>query len=476
MPTPMMKRSSVVFGAFATALVAACSSATKTESPATGTPDPKGTTEAAVRCTPDETAKVDADRCTTDTNDKSKPPCNAWVKVEIPGTLCSDGSQFKFFVNYSNTSNNLLVSFEPGGACWDYDSCSGNGGIRGAANPHGIPDDHMAQYQFLNLHRRTNDNPIADYNMVFVSYCTGDIHVGNTVATYTETAPAPGPTTDHTPPPGKGAGAADAQSITVHHAGHANTLAVIDWLKKTFKTVPKMLVTGCSAGGAGAILNYPFLRKGLDENVQCSYLLDDSGPIFHGDGPSKQLDAKIRSAWNVDPIMDQMADELGVKADDLKNDVGLVNQALSHKYPKDRLSLVLYRMDLNYSLYSYQRFFPGSSEQQIHDLWWQDIQELKKTYDGEKNLAYYIPFFRNDNCSHCVSIPPIGNAPLEPTDLSKALTQPWAGSEIKMDMIDLKQFTVDLLDDTKPLKSYLEDVLPAEKFTSAESMQCLRGG
>jgi hypothetical protein len=52
-----------------------------------------------------------------------------------------------------------VVSVEPGGACWDYESCSGAGGIRGAANPHGIPDDHMDRYQYLNLLQRPSRTP-----------------------------------------------------------------------------------------------------------------------------------------------------------------------------------------------------------------------------------------------------------------------------------------------------------------------------
>jgi hypothetical protein len=82
-----------------------------------------------VPCAPDESAPVPVTRCTADATDTSLPPCGAWLKVEIPGTICGDGSQYKFFVNYSNVSNNLVVSFEPGGACWDYASCAGVGGI-----------------------------------------------------------------------------------------------------------------------------------------------------------------------------------------------------------------------------------------------------------------------------------------------------------------------------------------------------------
>src|SRR5262245_43016501 len=70
-----------------------------------------------------------------------------WAKVELPDTQCSDGSQYKFFVSRSQLSDDLLVIFEPGGACWDYASCSG--GLRGAANPSGIPDNHMDTWQHV---------------------------------------------------------------------------------------------------------------------------------------------------------------------------------------------------------------------------------------------------------------------------------------------------------------------------------------
>src|SRR5689334_15603366 len=165
-------------------------------------------------CTPDETAPVPADRCTTDASDTSKPKCNTWIKVEPPGAVCGDGSQYKFFVSYSNTSNDVLLEFEPGGACWDYESCSGKTGVRGAANPNGIPDDHMATYQFLPLLNSNptepGSNPAKDYNKVFVSYCTGDIHTGNAVVTYTSAGPVEG-----------GAGPGGTDSLTFHHAGHA---------------------------------------------------------------------------------------------------------------------------------------------------------------------------------------------------------------------------------------------------------------
>src|SRR4029450_7419495 len=70
-----------------------------------------------------------------------------WVRVELPGTLCSNGSQYRFWYYDSPTSTHLLLMFEGGGACWDSPSCSGQTGILGAANPNGIPTDYITQFK-----------------------------------------------------------------------------------------------------------------------------------------------------------------------------------------------------------------------------------------------------------------------------------------------------------------------------------------
>jgi hypothetical protein len=163
------------------------------------------------------------------------------------------------FANYSDTSDNLVVVMEPGGACWDYDSCTGANGIRGAANVDGIPDDHDTLAPIISpfLNRGADDSPSRDWNMVYLPYCTGDVFTGNRVVTYHDDTGA-GP------------------DVVFHHEGHADTTAVASWLDATFTHVPKLLVTGCSAGGGGALVNYHFLRKGL-HGVDKGYLLDDSG-------------------------------------------------------------------------------------------------------------------------------------------------------------------------------------------------------
>ena len=404
----------------------------------------KDAAEPAIPCTPDETAPVPSDRCSTDGSDMSLPACEAWTKVELPNTQCGDGSQYKFFVNYSSKSNNIVLMFEGGGACWDYASCTG--GARGAANVDGIPDNHMDLAQYINLIRRDDTNPLQDWNMIFVSYCTGDVHTGSKVATYDD-------------PDG-------GMPLDFHHVGHDNTSAVVEWINNQFHDVPQLLVTGYSAGGIGALQNYYYIREGIS-GLQCGYLLNDSGPAFHSDGPSKQVQETTRKAWGVDPLLDELEGKLPVSIAALKKDAALLNTAIADKYPSDRLSMTVYEMDLNYSLYSYERFFPGIDEAMVHQMWSEELAALLDTYDTRDNLSYYVPYFRHDNCSHCVSIPPIAH------DDNTILSTPWLGTEIEQDGLDLRDYVEMLMDDTRPLKSYHEDPQPDEMFTPEESMMCM---
>lgn len=353
-----------------------------------------------------------------------------WEKVEIPGTVCGNGSQYKFFVSRSMTSDNVLIVYEPGGACWDYESCSGNGGVRGAANPNGIPDDHMNIWgvHLPIMFRFSPTNPFRNWNMIFVPYCTGDVHTGNATKVYED------PTGENEP-------------LTYHHAGHANNEAMIDWIDNEFRKIPKMMVTGCSAGGAGSQVNYYFLRDGLPQ-VDKGYLLNDSGPIFPTTNSdwSIPLHDKIRESWNLDPILDLMPPEY-----QLDDDLGNMNTAIADLYPEDRLAITYFQRDYNYSLYSYERFYDYPPKEEIHSMWWDDTVELMSQYDTKDNLAYYIPYWRDLNSSHC------------------ALIGYWTGTEIEEDDMRLDDFVDILMDNDQPLQSFVESVQPDEDLPGSRS-------
>jgi len=324
--------------------------------------------------------------------------------------VCGNGSAYKFFVNPSLTSDNVLIYYEGGGACWDYASCSGQSGIRGAANPNGIPDDYMEGFSipaimspFIFRAHPWERVDTQNWTIIFVPYCTGDIFIGDNTATYKSED--------------------SEESLEWRHNGFENTQGILDWMTNGpfshhFDTIPKLMVTGCSAGGAGAFLNYHFIRKGLDDRVGEAILLNDSGPIYYtttdeepdnldpnwnGVLSSGHLHAKIKAAWDVDKVLNRIGDVTGLN----RNDYGSLNTVLSYMYPYDKLAHTQFTRDAIYSGYSYDRFYgsPPPSQEEIHNMWADDQTYLlamyKDLFTENKNTGYFVPYYRPFNESHC---------------------------------------------------------------------------
>jgi hypothetical protein len=76
---------------------------------------------------------------------------------------------------------------------------------------------------------------------VFIPYCTGDVHWGDSVTTY--------------PPEGSN------PEIVINHKGQANTRAVLDWVYERFSKPESVFVTGMSAGSYGSIAWAPHIME-----------------------------------------------------------------------------------------------------------------------------------------------------------------------------------------------------------------------
>jgi hypothetical protein len=159
-----------------------------------------------------------------------------WQTVKLApstGAVCGNGSQYKFFVNRVPGTRNTIVYMEGGGACWDYPSCTGASGIRGARNPNGIPDNYLdilanpgtslVSPFIVRLHPY-NAVKTQNWNMIYVPYCTGDVYSGDKVAVYND-------------PSGQN------PSLIWHHNGLRNTRAVVAWLRDHLPRSTQMLST-----------------------------------------------------------------------------------------------------------------------------------------------------------------------------------------------------------------------------------------
>jgi hypothetical protein len=203
---------------------------------------------------------------------------------------------FKFYLK-KGTSKNLLVNFMGGGACWDGKNCFGTNtttyfkgmdtlsalAVRVAFS--GIMDERNAL------------NPFKDYNVLFIPYCSGDLHWGSKATTYTD------PTTN--------------TATTLQHRGFDNFLASIDYVKKNTDWNPgssdKIFVVGQSAGAYGAIYNFPYIKEIFSGN-EVSILADAGNGIVPTNWQTEAAVAKWSAEVNLPPWINTLAitDELGV--------------------------------------------------------------------------------------------------------------------------------------------------------------------
>lgn len=354
--------------------------------------------------------------------DSGFKPANyyAWQTVQMApqtGAVCGNGSPYKFFINRVPNTRNTIIYMEGGGACWDYASCTGQSGIRGARNPDGIPNDYMSLLNpgaslvspfVVRLHPWTRVKT-QNWNMVYVPYCTGDIYSGDKVAVYQD------PQSQQAP-------------LIWHHNGLRNMRAVVGWLKDNLPRPTQMLTTGCSAGGAGSLTNYAPTRQDIAPTR--SFLINDSGPVFSaisGGGtaayPSLPLQGFIRSAWGLDagplPYLQSRLPGLNL------NNLGSLYPALSSNLAGDRMGHTHFWKDLNYSSYSYERFYPeianapdqASKEALIHAKWAVDTSRLRDELANLPNVGGYFPQYRAVNESHCTSIIEFANADIQEQNL-----------------------------------------------------------
>ncbi|MBL8514921.1 MAG: hypothetical protein JNJ55_13095, partial [Betaproteobacteria bacterium] len=139
-----------------------------------------------------------------------KPTANGWQRVDGgPATGCALGTPYHFYFRAANTTK-LAIHFQGGGACWNSNTC--NVGARRWFD-HSVDDrdDPTAKSGVLDVHRA--DNPFKDYSILFVPYCTADVHMGRRDATYTLQQPGGG-----------------KSKLNVRHNGANNVNDALAWL------------------------------------------------------------------------------------------------------------------------------------------------------------------------------------------------------------------------------------------------------
>lgn len=411
----------------------------------------------------DDSPRVDAS-CVLEGTPAARDVVGEWLDVEIPGAVCADGSPYRIFVKYAAKSHDLAITFEGGGACWDYETCSGARGQRGAANLHGIAPDHMTAlppplgsnpdakpWSLLQPHLGQVDPDVAtgDFHQVFFPYCTGDVFAGDVSVEYENP---------------------DGEPLVMEHRGRANVKAALPWLREEFPEVARLLITGCSAGGVGALINYSLLRDELDP--LCGFGLDDSGPLMSEAGFSGLMLNQVRETWQLDGLLEEFDGDLGASREEgTQSDMGHLLPLLSRAYADDRFLVTLFGRDLNFSLFSYQLFYEDPPDEEVFRMWTDDTTALRAQIDELDNVGYFMPAFRPDNCSHCLSLIPVNQ--LEVPGYTQNLVQGRADVYLGTELDDARfDDALEALLTTEPLPRAVETPSDDDAFSSEESLAC----
>jgi hypothetical protein len=192
-------------------------------------------------------------------------PDKQWTWVDFDDSKCRDGSHAGVSVSLNASSKKVMIYLEGGGACFDASTC--------AQNPTSVGNKMPAAAGVFD--RGNAENPVADWNMVYVPYCTGDVHIG------------------------------DAQDVMIpgvtgvqQFNGRKNLESFLARLVPTFHGTDQVLLTGVSAGGFGASANAEFVQNAFG-SIPVT-MIDDSGPGLSTEFVPGCLPEKYKAYWGID--------------------------------------------------------------------------------------------------------------------------------------------------------------------------------
>jgi hypothetical protein len=198
--------------------------------------------------------------------------------VTIPGAICRDGSATGIGVNLNPASTKLMIFLEGGGACWNVLTCAENPSTFGSSDFAAAFSGSGGQEGGSGIFNRNDpNNPVADWSMVYIPYCTGDVHGGNNDAGQVD-----------------GVGAQQFM-------GYVNVGLDLQRIVPTFPNVTEVLLTGASAGGFGAAVNFDRTQAAFG-SVPVE-LLDDSGPPMSSTYVPACLQTEWVTTWNLATTM-----------------------------------------------------------------------------------------------------------------------------------------------------------------------------
>lgn len=288
--------------------------------------------------------------CTSSPLDEPPPP--GWEMLAGgPGTGCAFDTPFAFFSRQIENPDGVALYFQAGGACWSAASC-----IQDSVLP--VFDQTVTPAEFRSyggiFDFENPENPLRNYDMVFIPLCTGDVHIGAARVRYQDVG--------------------NLLDMTVHHNGAANTLSVLNWFYANYPDADNILVMGSSAGALGSLYYSPeIFTRYPDSDVK------QFGDGYIGVAPYAWSALDVWSVRaNVPPSVSELA-ELATE------DLTKLNimRGISAAFPERRFGIFSHANDL------FQLAYYGAAGGNMPD-WLRERDAILAGYDSLPNVHYYL--------------------------------------------------------------------------------------
>jgi hypothetical protein len=210
---------------------------------------------------------------------------------------CMNGTPYHFFVKRGSV-NKLLMYYQGGGACWDQLTCSVPV-CDTSVDPEGSDNPNNRTQGFADLSDPAN--PFRDWHIVFVPYCSCDIHFGDAAQDY---------------------------PLHVEHRGYHNARVAEKYARENFDP-EEVFVTGTSAGAYGAFFQAPLLHAAFPR-AHFSVLADAGNGVI----TQSFLDLYFPN-WN---FAGNLPDDIPGLREVLDNDEGIpgYTRVVAHHFPETR--------------------------------------------------------------------------------------------------------------------------------------------
>jgi Pectinacetylesterase len=202
-------------------------------------------------------------------------PARTWTWVPFSNAYCANGTTTGIGVNPGDAGGRLVIFMMGGGACWDENTCYGLKTASYIDSGYGasqFANDAAALLGATFFNRNDVANPFRNDSFVFVPYCTGDVHAGSKPDAMYGTHPT-------------------------RHVGFQNMAAYLQRIVPTFGGASRVILSGSSAGGFGALTNWYQTQQAFG-SLRVD-LLDDSGPPLPAPYLTESLEQTWRNAWNL---------------------------------------------------------------------------------------------------------------------------------------------------------------------------------